>query len=263
MRVPNQYTSSNHSTEVALSIMELLADSREPLRLKDISESLGANTSTVLRFLNTFINSGYVAQDPVSQRYSLTYKICRLAWQVQENSELQAITHPYLMELSSRFGEAACVSVKSDMCMVYIDTASGTGKSLMSRQQIGGNAPMHCTGNGKLCMLEFSETQIDEYIERKGLTKLTESTIVSRGKLLEELDKIRRQGFAEDREECEIGVRCIAYPIFDFTGKIVAGISITGPVSRMKSPALDKMKSALSEAAAAISARLGASDFNN
>lgn len=105
----------NQSTEKALSILELLADASEPVRLRDLSQALSINPSTALRFLTSLQNCGYVSQEPESQRYFLTYKICRLAHQVSRHNQIQAITHPYLIKLSEKFGEALCVSVERDM----------------------------------------------------------------------------------------------------------------------------------------------------
>ena len=251
------YTSSNHSTETALSIIEYLSAGREPKRLRDISEALAINASTASRFLNTLIQCGYVEQDADSQRYHMTYKLCRLACQIQDNTELQSLTHPYLVALSAKFGEACCVSVERGGVMIYVDTCSPLGQSLMSRQQIGGSAPMHCTGNGKLALLNYSERQLDAWIAERGLAGYTEHTITERNKLLYELSRIRALGFAEDREECELGVRCLAFPIRDYSGKIVAGISITGPTSRMNDGVVESMKPSLAKAAESISRSLG------
>ena len=265
MSASNPYTSSNHSTETALSILEVLAESGNSMRLRDISEALSVNVSTASRFLNTFVNCGYAEQDPDTLRYRLTYKLCRIASQIQENTPLRMITHPYLAELSAAFSEACCVSVESGMRMIYIDTCSPQGQSLMSRQQVGGEAPMHCTGNGKLALLGYSASELDKLIAEKGLERLTDNTICSRSALCAELERIRRQGFAEDLEECEVGVRCLAFPIIDCSGRFAAGISITGPVSRMTDAAVELMKPALKAAAESISEGLGMkkSAFNN
>lgn len=257
MPTANPYTSSNHSTEIALSIMELLAGSRGGMRLKDICSTINANSSTVSRFLNTLVKCGYIEQDPGAQSYRMTYKICRLGEQVRDNTPLQAITHPYLTAISDRFNEACCVSVERDMQMVYIDTVSPQGQSLMSRQQIGGTSPMHCTGNGKLLLLNYSTEKLDELIAVKGLEAYTPNTITTREKLVTEIENIRSAGYALDTEECELGVRCLAYPIYDCSGKVVAGLSVTGPASRMTDAVMSTMHDMLADTAGRISQSLG------
>lgn len=257
-------TRSNQSTEKAMAIIELLARRSTPMRLRDISDELKLNASTAARFLSSLQCCGYVAQEPESQRYFLTYKICHIANLVSEKISIHAVTHPYLLALSEQFHEALCVSVERDMRMVYVDVASSPDQTLMSLQRIGNVSPMHCTGNGKLLLLNYSDEKLDRLISERGLQQYTEHTITTKDALLKELNMIRSQGFAYDNEECEIGVRCLAYPIRDYTGEIVAGISVTGPITRMTDEAISRIQGRLAEAAERISASLGhENNFNN
>ena len=250
-------TRSNQSTEKALSILELLAGQPAPMRLMDIAKALQLNTSTTARFLSSLTACGYVAQDPETQRYYMTYKICRIANQVSANTSLQSITHPYLVSLSEAFGEAICVSVEQDMFMVYIDVFNTQSQTLLSVQRVGNTTPMHCTGNGKLLMSDYSPEQLTRYIEHRGLTRYTENTITERGALEAELKAIRQRGYALDNQEREVGVRCLAYPIRDYTGMIIAGISVTGPAMRLTDEAIASYQAPLSEVAHQISVDLG------
>ena len=250
---------ANQSTEKALKILEYLSAYGRPMRLIDISEELCINPSTTSRFLSAFVNCGYVTQDKETQRYSMTYKICRIAAQVTNDNDLkiQRITHPYLEKVSAIFHESVCVSIEREMQMVYIDVVTGRGKTLMSRQKIGNTSPMHCTGNGKLCLLNYTEDQLDQYIEKKGLTKFTNHTIVTKKDLMERLDDIRKKGYAYDNEECEEGMRCLAYPIYDYSGKIIGGLSITGPKTRLSTEILLPKQKQLEKIAKEISVELG------
>lgn len=259
-------TRSNQSTEKALSILELLAGQPAPMRLMDIAKSLQLNTSTAARFLSSLVTCGYVAQEPESQRYYMTYKICRIANRVSASTSLQSITHPYLVSLSESIGEAICVSVEQDMVMVYVDVAYAHSQTLLSIQRVGNTTPMHCTGNGKLLLSAYTPEQLNRYIEVRGLDRYTENTITEREPLVSELEAIRRRGYAVDNQEREAGVRCLACPIRDYTGAIIAGISVTGPAMRMTDEAIDLYRAPLSEAARRISFDLGyaeSSNFNN
>lgn len=249
--------SSNQSTEKALMIIELLASSRSPMRLRDISDTLSLNSSTALRFLTSLQQCGYVAQEADTLRYYPTFKICHIANQISSHIELQTITHPYLIQLSEEFQESLCVSIEQNQSMVYIDVATGPGRALLSLQKIGNTVSMHCTGNGKLRLSEYTDEQLDFYIHHKGLPVFTEHTIATKEDLLLELNNIRTNGFAIDNEECELGVRCIACPIRDYTGAIIAGISVTGPASRMTDSTLQKHLTKLKPAALRISNALG------
>ena len=248
---------ANQSTEKAMALLELLAQARTPMRLRDISDALGLNPSTALRFLTALQRCGYVSQEESSQRYQLTYKLCHLANQLTSRIELPTVTHPYLVSLAEQVHEAVCVSVERDMAMVYIDVATGPDQTLMSLQRIGNVSPMHCTGNGKLRLLTYSEEDLDRLIRTKGLLRRTPSTITTKEGLLQELEQIRREDVAYDNEECEQGVRCMACPIRDYTGAIVAGVSITGPASRMTDEAIRCYLGRLRRTAGDISAALG------
>ena len=138
---------ANQSTEKAMALLELLAQARTPMRLRDISDALGLNPSTALRFLTALQRCGYVSQEESSQRYQLTYKLCTLANQLTSRIELPTVTHPYLVSLAEQLHEVVCVSVEREMTMVYIDVATGPDQTLMSLQRIGNVSPMHCTGN--------------------------------------------------------------------------------------------------------------------
>lgn len=250
-------TLGNQSTVKAMAILELLAQNLSPMRLRDISQALQLNASTAARFLTALQGCGYVDQEPDSQRYYLTYKICRIANMVSGRTSLQSITHPYLVSLSGQFHEALCVSVEQDMTMVYIDVAASQDQTLLSIQRVGNISPMHCTGNGKLLLLNYSPQKLDRFIETRGLHRHTEHTITTREGLVQELEAIRARGFAYDNEECEVGVRCVAFPIRDYTGLVVAGISVTGPVVRMTDNAIQRFQGLLKETAVDISHTLG------
>ena len=253
----NLAASTNQSTEKALDIIELLADRNQPMRLKDIAAALHMNDSTASRFVSALQSSGYVSKDAETAKYRLTYKICRIANKVGNSLVMSEITHPYLTALSQALGESACVSIEQNMRMVYVDVAMGPDKILMSMQRVGNTVPMHCTGNGKLVMLTFTDEMIDRYIEHTGLVKYTRNTITEREELLRELERIRAAGYATDDEESETGVRCVAYPIRNYTGGIIAGLSITGPATRVTYEFIRKNVHHLKDAADRISETLG------
>ena len=250
-------TSSNQSTEKAFAILEYLIEHPDRTRLVDISTALKINPSTASRFLTALETCGYVTQNPDNLQYVPTYKICRLANILNSRMELKDITHPYLVALSNYFEESTCVSVERDMSMVYVDVVSGPSKTLMSMQRIGNTGPMHSTGNGKLALLNYSPEMIDRLIEKNGLPRFTQNTITDKQSLVARLEEIRSSGFAYDEEENEVGLRCIACPIYNYTGKVVAGVSVTGPASRLSQAAILEKLPFLKETAERISAELG------
>ena len=248
----------NFSTIKAFEIIECLANhNNEPQRLQDLAEKLSMNTSTVLRFLNSLKNCGYVQQDNVSLRYSLTLKLCALANKISSNIRLFEIAKPVMSEISDLAGETVCLAIEQDDSVVYIGSVQNSSKILSTMQRIGNRAPMHCTGIGKVLLMDKSPQEIRQFISQTGLVAFTRHTITSEDQLLEELQKVKTNGHAFDNEECEIGARCVSLPVRDYTGKVVAGISITGTVYRLSDEKIRAILPAFKEKADQISRLLG------
>lgn len=253
----NRLTERNQSVEKTLQIIETMAENRGPMRLSDISSKVRYPASTVLRMLNALISLGYVKQDADTSKYLLTMKFCRIGELIKSQYSIRDIVRPYLEELARRCQESSCLAIEDDMTVVYIDVVDGPDKILRTLQRIGKMAPMHCTGVGKLLLLNYSEEQLKSLVERKGLPKLTENTITTLHDLGEELKKIRMQGYALDNEECEIGARCVAAPIRDYTGRIVACMSISGPATRITMEKIENVKDIIIEVSNLASLELG------
>ena len=231
--MPAKLSKLNQSVEKVLQIIEIMMKEPEPMRLQDIAFKAEMPPSTALRMINTLLVYGYVNQDPETLRYSLSLKFAQIGSAVSSHFSLSKIAHPLLVELRQRCQESCCLAVEENMELIYIDVVDGPDNMLRIMQRIGKKAPLHSTGIGKLLLLNYSNKQLNELIATKGLTALTPNTIVSREALVEHLEQIRGQGYALDDEECELGARCVAAPIRNYTGKVVAGISISGPVSRL------------------------------
>ncbi|MFQ9872118.1 MAG: IclR family transcriptional regulator [Oscillospiraceae bacterium] len=246
----------NQSVEKVLRIIEFMCESGGPMRLQDLARSLELPQSTALRFLNTLMQNGYVCQDPDSLKYYLSMKLCKLGNMVSTKIDFRGIVRPFMEELAAKCEESVCLAIENNMEMVYIDFVDGPDKMLRTLQRIGRTAPMHCTGVGKVHLLNYDCSMLNQYIQLKGLNPLTNHSITTREALVVELEKIRKQGFAIDDEECENGARCLAAPIYDFTGKIVGAISVSGPTNRMTYDRLTQIKDTVVQTAKRISNQL-------
>ena len=231
--MPAKLSKVNQSVEKVLQIIEVMAHAPGEMRLQDIAAKCGMPASTVLRMLNTLLVYGYVNQDPHTQRYILSLKFAQIGSRICEQVSLRDMARPLLLELSQRCQEATCLAIEEDMEVVYVDVVDGPDSILKIMQRIGKRAPMLSTGVGKLLLLTYSGQQLDQFIAAKGLPVLTPNTLTTREALTAKLEEIRAQGYAMDDEECELGARCVAAPIRDYTGRIIAGISVSGPVSRL------------------------------
>lgn len=256
-RTSTKGTLSNLSTDKALLLIEFLSTEPEPVRIQYISTQTGLNISTVYRYLSSLERLGYVKQDMDTGKYSLTMKICSVAHNVASNNSIIRIASPYLRKLVDIFGASVCLSVERDMQVVYVDTCDSKDQLLKSFAYIGRTAPMHCTGTGKLFLTNYDNEHLERYFETKDLTRLTPHTITSPDVLRQELQKVRIKGFAVDAEECELGASCIAVPIRDYTGLVVAGISVTGAVNFMTLRMVEDKLPFLLEAGQTISRQMG------
>jgi len=233
-----------------------MAQSKESLRLQDIAQRVDMPASTALRFLNTLMKCGYARQDAGSLRYSLTLKFMHIGSLVNSQISIRDVARPYLANLAQKCNESVCLAIEQDMEIVYIDVIDGPDGILKITQRIGKLAPIHSTGIGKLMLLNYDLKQFEHIIETKGLKALTPNTITSKDELLLELEKIKQRGYALDDEECELGARCLSAGIKDYTGKYVAGISVSGPTTRMTMEYIEQIKDVVMETADKISREL-------
>ena len=226
-------TKGNQSGEKMLAVFEYLIKADEPQKLSEIAEALGMNSSTTLRFLTTLTECGYVRQDTRTLRYAPTLKICALAGRLMREDVLPKRARPYMEQLSRASGESVCLAVREENRIVYVEVLRARNQSLMAVQAVGHSAQMYCNGIGKLFLAVCTEEELEDYIRLEGLKKFTSYTITDKQTLAAELEEVRKQGFALDNQERELGARCIAFPVFGSDGDLIAGVSITGPYSRL------------------------------
>lgn len=224
---------SNQTAEKLLLVLEALARQTQPVKLVELAHQVGMNQSTCYRFVAALQNAGYAAQDRESGRYTLNLKLCSLSEMIKDRVSVTNLLHAFVAEASALFQESAHLVQEENRQIVYIDNVTVSSQSLITRQYIGRTAPMYCTGVGKLFLLEYSPEELEEYIAGTGLTRLTQHTLSTGDALRRALAFSRENGYALDNEECEIGVRCVAAPVRDYTGRTVAGLSVSGPTSRV------------------------------
>jgi DNA-binding IclR family transcriptional regulator len=169
----------NQPLEKALQVIEFMAANPKPARLQDISEALDMPASSVNRYLSTLVACKYVKQDAETLRYSLTFKLLKLGNMASVHVNIRDVVKPFLNDLVDATGESACLAIEEDFKAVYIDVASGPENSLCVMHRIGKEAPLHCTGVGKLLLLNYDHDTLERFIQEEGLHKLTRNTISS------------------------------------------------------------------------------------
>lgn len=251
----SEHQSSQSSTRL-LQILECLASSRIPMRLQDIAVQVNMTQPTVLRYLYSLQSANYIYQEDDTARYALTWRVCSLGKNLDSQLGLRNITTPFINRLANTFSIGTCLVVEQNNDCIYLDCIDNPNS--FTPQRIGKQAPMHATGSGKVLLAQYNEYQLNDYISAKGLQRFTEYTIVDPDALKRELAQIRHQGFGMDEEECEIGLRCISCPIYNYSGSVVAAMSMFGrPIDLTDKRVKDEILPALKEATTIISTRLG------
>jgi DNA-binding IclR family transcriptional regulator len=256
---PKKEGSSSPNVQVInrmLDILETLADEKEGLRLTELAAKVDLPSSTVHRLLNLMVRRGYVEQDEDTHRHSLGLKIVELYGKLQGRLQLPQRAAPLMQKLAQCTGELVQVAVLSKGEMLYILTQDGTRIPRL-HTPVGSRSPVHCTSLGKAVLAQLEESDVRSIIEEKGLKKFTPRTIDSMDRLLAELKQIREKGYAIDYGEQYEELTCVGAPIFDSQNRVVAGISVTIPMSRLQLQNLDGLAETVAETARGISASLG------
>lgn len=244
------------SVDRALTILQILSTRKRGFGVTEISREMNLNKTSVYRMLSTLVKHGLAEQDAETERYKLGYKILELSSTLLDSIDLRAEAKAYLNELENLTNEVIHLVVFDRGEVVYIEKLEGN-ETLRMHSKVGTRAPMHCTSVGKVILAYLPSAEVSTMIESYELKEHTPRTIVDKDELFNHLKEIRKKGYALDLEENELGINCIAAPIFDHTGKVVAAISISGPTMRMTDERLNELKDKIIEVSGKISKRLG------
>jgi len=224
-----------------------------PLTL--LAEDVGFPKSTLVRLLQSMRCYGVVQQDPRTRRYRLGTGLIHLGKAAERQFDLERLIGPCLAELTRSTGETASLAVlEGDRAIYLVQVPSDS--IIRGVPPIGAQLNLHCTAVGKVLLTSMSAERIDSVIRKQGLPWHTENTLVDADSLRAELERIRRDGYAVDDEEAEPGGRCIAAPVRDDRGEIIAAVSITGPSTRMKSDRIGPLAAIVMRVAANVTAAL-------
>ncbi|MEW6566928.1 MAG: IclR family transcriptional regulator [Chloroflexota bacterium] len=243
--------------ERAVHLLRQLSDGR-PRTLTQLSEELGMSSSTTFRLLATLSAHSLVERDRSDGKYRLGLAVLEMARSYFEGNDLRRIALPELERLRDRTGETVHLGILDEMQVVYLEKLHGHHAIGLMSSRVGGRSPAYCTGLGKVLLAHANPERVRRHFEAQGLKRYTPKTLRSVAELMRHLERVRAQGYALDDGEHEPEVRCVAAPVFDLNGEVVAAVSVSGPGPRM-----DPLESQLQlieqtqRAARAISVRLG------
>ncbi|WP_088552628.1 IclR family transcriptional regulator [Calderihabitans maritimus] len=239
----------------AISIIELLAKAGE-MSLGEIARELQLPKSTIHGLLSTLKEFEFIEQSPFSGKYKLGLRLFEIGSAVARNWDVRAVAAPYLQKLVDECCETVHLVVLDKGEVLYIDKRESR-QSLRIVSEVGTRLPAHCTGVGKVLLAYSSPSEVRRIIAEKGLRRFTKNTITDPEKLAEDLARIRQQGYAVDNEEIMDSLRCVAAPIRNHEGRVIAAMSIAGPVARLSGERFQKMVKLVVETAHEISRALG------
>jgi len=244
------------SVSRSLRILEAMGRSDNPQSLAEITDAVQLPKTTVHRLLETLQCEGYVEQNPITRQFLLSSKILELAASFLGRLDVREVARPILMELWQQSQETVHLGLLDNGEVLYVEKLESP-HTIRMYSEIGRRAPLHCTGLGKALLANLPTEEIEQIVARRGLQRYTENTLVDQISLLEEIATIRSRGVAFDNEEHEKSVRCVAAPVFDAQGRVIAAISIAGPAFRMTAERQQDLEPYVVKAAQRISRRLG------
>lgn len=216
-----------------LIILDQLAGSASGVSVTELADVLGVDKGSASRLVSTLASYGYAEKDAITRRFRLGPQVLALSRSLLSHLPLREAAKPFLHQLVAASRECAHVGILSQGRVLYIDQVESQA-ALRVNAEVGMMAPLHCTALGKV-LLAFNHLPLDF-----SLDSFTENSITAPDALRKQLETIRRQGYALDDEEFDLGVRCIAAPIYDFREKVIGSIGISGPTARITPQNIDQ-----------------------
>ena len=224
--------SSNNSIYKAFQILTFLAERDEDVGVVEIGRALGMNKSTAYRFLSSLKDLGIVQKNKNTNKYHLGLTLFELGNRVPIKRTLIDKIHPHLLDLAFRVNEVVNLAGLFKNEVVYLDKIESK-RSVQIMTYVGFHIPPHSTALGKAILAYMNPEDVQRILRSEGLPKFTDKTITEMDALLNEIQRVREGGFAMDNEEFEEGLRCIAVPLFDSQGNVMASMSISGSTARI------------------------------
>lgn len=239
-------------------LLGILASQAAPVGLKLLAGESGLNISTVHRILGALSTIGLVEHQP-GGFYRLGLRWLEYGNLVRERLQIRDVARPFIEQLHEQLGEPVNLAIRDGDEIIYLDRAAANAARVRVFYRVGSRAPLHLTSLGKLFLAEESTDQVEAYAKRTGLPGNTEHSLTRLTALNKALALVHREGVAFDNEEAELGLRCVAAPVRDDQGLLVAAISVSSPSDRFgenEAIWVPALKSCADEVSRALGARL-------
>jgi IclR family pca regulon transcriptional regulator len=226
---PERDTDFVQSLERGLAVICAFDRTHAELTLSEVAATTGVTRATARRFLLTLCRLGYVRTD--GRFFSLTPRVLELGYAYLSGLSLPEVAEPHLEALVAEVNESSSVSVLDGGDVVYVARVP-VSRIMTVAISVGTRFPAYATSMGRVLLAGLSDVDLDAYLERANLHRLTGRTVTTAASLRTELAKVRGQGYALVDQELEEGLRSLAAPIRDRSGAVVAALNISAHASR-------------------------------
>ncbi|WP_228976702.1 DNA-binding transcriptional regulator KdgR [Paraburkholderia gardini] len=240
------------------AILSAVGDSGQT-GISELSQRLGMSKTTVHRVMQTLKALGYVTQEVETERYRLTIRLFELGAKALESVDLVREADVEMRRIAQATREAVHLGAFDEDSIIYIHKIDAD-YGLRMQSRIGRRNPLHSTAIGKVLLAWMDPADAREVLSHAEFRKSTPKTLSSAEAVLGILPHVREQGYGEDNEEQEEGLRCLAVPVFDRFGRVIAGLSISFPTMRCGADTKSHYVALLQRSGLAISTRLGYRD---
>lgn len=243
------------SLDRAMEVFEFLSEAQGKA-LTTIATDMGQSPATVYRILVTLDGRGLVEFDPVEQLWHIGPQAFVIGARFLRRTSLVDRARPIMRKLMEQTGETANLGIEKEGQVLFLSQVE-THATIRAFFPPGTLSAMHASGIGKALLSQMDEERLTRTLAGQNLAAFTEFTITDVEAFKREIHQIQSKGFAVDGEEKNLGMRCIAAPVFDVNNEVVAGISVSGPTSRVGLEDIDRLSGAVMAAAQALSIAIG------
>jgi DNA-binding IclR family transcriptional regulator len=244
------------SLEKAIDILSFFYSENQAFSAQEISSQLSIPLSTTYKYLDVLLKKGFLSKNPDTKKFFLGLTIFKMGNLVAAKIKPIDVAQRHMNDLANLSGETVTLTIMhgwESLCVEKIESLRRIKLSVAT----GDTLPLHAGGSSKILLAYQDDAFVDAMIKKVGLVALTENTITDPVRLKNELKLIRNRGFAYSDSEVDYGARAAAAPVFDSTGRIVAGIAVAGPKDRINDEKVKQLIDMVTECATKISSDLG------
>jgi len=248
---------SSKSLQKALRILVYMGEQAPEAGVTELASDLGLTKATVHRLLTTMERFDLIERNADTERYRLGLKLHQLGSRAVESRTLRTEAHRLLVEMSRRSRETVSLATPAPGGVICLDRLDSPHTIITVCTPIGSMFPAHSTAAGKAILAYMADDEIEDFVRRHGLRQFTPFTITQMAALKENLQLIRRRGYAVDHQELERGLSGVAAPVLSAHERVIAAVGIAGPTLRFRGKELAEKVALVTEIGARLAMSLG------